>query len=141
MEWSETAAVLGGEEVLGKRVDSGLAFVRRVERGLPKRALTKLRKQSGLSDADMAEVIPRRTLTAIKGSKTLSPEQSDRIARLARVTAHAQRAFGDPVAALEWLRTRNPALGDETPLRLLRTGSGANLVESVLTRIEYGVYE
>lgn len=141
MEWSETAAALGGQEVLGKRVTSGLAFVRRVERGLPKRALTRLRQSSGLTDTDMAEVIPRRTLTAIKSSRKLSPEQSDRIARLAGVMAHAQRTFGDREAALEWLRTSNPTLGNESPLRLLRTGSGANLVESVLTRIEYGVYE
>jgi putative toxin-antitoxin system antitoxin component (TIGR02293 family) len=49
--------------------------------------------------------------------------------------------FGDPEVAREWLLTPNPALDHEIPLRLLRTGSGARVVEAVLIRIEHGVYE
>ena len=141
MEWYETANALGGAEVLGEEVVSGTTFVHRVERGLPKRVVGQLKRFSGFSDSDLAEVIPRRTLTNLKRVQTLSPEQSDRVARMAGVTAHAHRVFGDPEAALEWLRTPNPALGHEAPLRFLRTGSGTAVVDAVLTRIEYGVYE
>lgn len=141
MEWYETANALGGVEVLGEDVVSGTTFVHRVERGLPKRAVVQLKRFSGFSDSDLAEVIPRRTLTNLKRAQTLSPEQSDRVARMAGVTAHAQRVFGDRAGALEWLRTPNAALEGETPLRFLRTGSGAAVVDAVLTRIEYGVYE
>jgi putative toxin-antitoxin system antitoxin component (TIGR02293 family) len=141
MEWYETANALGGVEVLGAEVVSGTSFVRKVEQGLPRRALVQFKRFSGLSDSDLSEVIPRRTLTNLKSVGTLSPEQSDRIARMAGVTAHAQRVFQERGAALEWLRSPNPALGQETPLRMMRTGSGAALVDSVLTRIEYGVYE
>jgi putative toxin-antitoxin system antitoxin component (TIGR02293 family) len=141
MEWYETANALGGVEVLGAEVVSGTSFVRKVEQGLPRRALVQFKRFSGLSDSDLSEVIPRRTLTNLKSVGTLSPEQSDRIARMAGVTAHAQRVFQERGPALEWLRSPNPALGQETPLRMMRTGSGAALVDSVLTRIEYGVYE
>lgn len=141
MEWQETVSALGGAEVLGKQVVSGAAFVHSVEEGLPRTSLTELKRFSGLSDTDLAAVIPRRTLTNMKAARRLSPEQSDRIARTAGIAAHAQRVFGDVDTARIWLLTANPALGGQSPLRLLRTGSGAQLVEGVLIRIEYGVYE
>ena len=141
MEWYATAKALGGVAVLGEEVVSGSAFVLRIEHGLPRKVVAELKRYSGLSDADLAEVIPRRTLTNLKKAQRLTPEQSDRVARMAGVTALAQRVFGDAGAAREWLLARNPALGNEAPLRMLKTGSGAQLVESVLTRIEHGVYE
>ena len=141
MEWRETISALGGREVLGKDVISGAAFVQTVERGLPRSALAELKRFSHLSDSDLTAVIPRRTLTSIKRARRLTPDQSDRIARTAGIAALAQRVFGDVDVAREWLLTQNPALEGHVPLRLLRTGSGAHLVEAVLLRIEYGVYE
>ncbi|PYS77782.1 MAG: antitoxin [Acidobacteria bacterium] len=141
MEWRETISALGGREVLGKDVISGSAFVQTVERGLPRSALAELKRFSHLSDSDLTAVIPRRTLTSIKRARRLTPDQSDRIARTAGIAALAQRVFGDVDVAREWLLTQNPALEGHVPLRLLRTGSGAHLVEAVLLRIEYGVYE
>ena len=112
-----------------------------VERGLPRSALAELKRFSHLSDSDLATVIPRRTLTSIRRARRLTPGQSDRIARTAGIAALTQRVFGDVDVAREWLLTPNPALEGHVPLRLLRTGSGAHLVEAVLLRIEYGVYE
>jgi putative toxin-antitoxin system antitoxin component (TIGR02293 family) len=141
MEWQETATALGGVAVLGKEVISGVAFARKIEQGLPRAAIVRLKRFTHLSDADLAEVIPRRTLTSMRGVKKLSAEQSDRVARTAGIAALAQRVFGDADLARDWLRTPNPALNHETPLRLLRTGSGAKVVENVLIRIDHGAYE
>jgi putative toxin-antitoxin system antitoxin component (TIGR02293 family) len=141
MEWFETAGALGGAAVLGEGVNTGAAFVERIEQGLPRRALDQLKRFSGLTDADLSAVIPRRTLTSLKRSRRLTADQSDRLARIAGIVAMAQGVFGDPKLAREWILTSNVALGREPPLRLLRTGSGAQLVEAVLTRIEHGVYE
>jgi putative toxin-antitoxin system antitoxin component (TIGR02293 family) len=141
MEWQETMSALGGAGVLGSAVISGAAFVQTVEQGLPRTAVTELKRFSGLSDADLTAVIPRRTLTGMKLARRLTTEQSDRIARTAGIAALAQRVFGEVEAARTWLLTPNPALEGQSPLRLLRTGSGAEVVEGVLLRIEYGVYE
>ena len=65
----------------------------------------------------------------------------DRVARTAGIAALAQRVFGDADIAREWLLAPNPALNHKMPLRLLRTGSGAKVVEDILTRIDHGVYE
>lgn len=141
MEWHETMNALGGTAVLGKSIVSGAAFVQQIEQGLPRNVIVQLKRYSRLSDADLTEVIPRRTLTSMRNVRRLTPEQSDRVARTAGIAALAHRVFGDPEIAREWLLTPNPALGSEVPLRLLRTGSGAHLVEEVLVRIEHGVYE
>ena len=141
MEWQETAEALGGVAVLGKEVISGVAFARRVEQGLPVSAIVRLKRFTHFSDSDLAEVIPRRTLTSMRGVKKLSTEQSDRVARTAGIAALAQRVFGDPELARKWLLSPNPVLNQEIPLRLLRTGSGAKVVEDVLIRIDHGVYE
>lgn len=141
MEWQETINALGGRSVLGKSVVSGASFVESVERGLPRGAVAELKRFGRLSDSDLAAVIPRRTLTSMRRSRRLTAEQSDRVARTAGIVALAQRVFGDADGAREWLLAPNPALEGQVPLRLLRTGSGAQLVEAVLIRIEHGVYE
>ena len=141
MGWQATANALGGAEVLGVGASSGAAFVQRIEQGLPKKAVARFKSYSRFSDAEIAEVIPRRTLTTLKHSRRLSVEQSDRFARMAWIATLARRVFGEADDAKAWLLSPNAALGGESPLRMLRTESGAHLVASVLTRIEHGVYE
>jgi hypothetical protein len=46
MEWQETIKALGGRKVLGKDMVSGTAFVQTVERGLPRNAITELKRFS-----------------------------------------------------------------------------------------------
>ena len=57
------------------------------------------------------------------------------------IAAVAERVFGDPEAARQWLHSPNPALDDATPIAMLATPHGAETVAAVLGRIEHGVYE
>lgn len=85
-------------------------------------------------------VVPRRTLARRRlAGERLSPEESDRAVRLARITAHAERVFGDAEKAHGWLREPSRTLGGTAPLNLLRTETGAHLVEQTLHRIDYGM--
>jgi putative toxin-antitoxin system antitoxin component (TIGR02293 family) len=70
----------------------------------------------------------------------LTPEQSDVVIRTARTLAKAIDVLGDREKAVHWLTTPNRALGGEVPMSLLDTSAGAHEVETVLGRIEYGVY-
>lgn len=121
-------------------IESELDFVRLVERGLPRRALDGLVRLGALTRAELEEIIPRRTLTHLRARRRLTPEQSDRIARAGGVFAFAHHVFANRDKANRWMRQPNAALQGHAPLSLLRTGSGANLVETVLGRIEYGIY-
>jgi putative toxin-antitoxin system antitoxin component (TIGR02293 family) len=79
-----------------------------------------------------------RTAQRRKEQGTLNAEESDRIARIARVTQRAIEAFGDKAQAREWIKRSNRALQGFAPLSLLSTDAGAALVTDELGRIEYG---
>ncbi len=86
-------------------------------------------------------VVPRRTFARRKqANDKLSPEESDRAVRLARLTAMAERIFGDEEKAHRWMRKPSPMLEGATPLSLLRSESSAQLVEQALHRIDYGMF-
>ena len=99
--------------------------------------------ESGLIDLNELYmlVVPRRTLAHRKERQgTLSPEQSDRLARLVRVFARAEEALGERAKATRWMRKANRTLGGKRPIDLLESDVGARMVERILGRIEYGVY-
>jgi putative toxin-antitoxin system antitoxin component (TIGR02293 family) len=140
MKLLDTMESLGGASVIGREVHSEVEAVQLVEDGLPARTINRFQEMGGLSEHDMASIFPRRTLTHIKKTARLSTEQSDRLARAAGVFRSAHEAFGNREKANAWMLHPNRALGGKAPISLLRTGSGAQLVEDVLTRIAWGVY-
>jgi putative toxin-antitoxin system antitoxin component (TIGR02293 family) len=135
-----TMESLGGAAVMGREAHSEVEAVEMVEGGLPAATVSWLQRLGDLGETDLATIIPRRTLTHLKKSSRLSAEQSDRITRAAGIYQMAHEAFGNREKANVWMRQPNRALQGKVPLALLRTGSGARLVEDVLTRIAYGVY-
>ncbi|HEY6909219.1 MAG TPA: MbcA/ParS/Xre antitoxin family protein [Myxococcales bacterium] len=67
-------------------------------------------------------------------------EATERFLRLVRMVARAEHVLGARDAALDWLRTPNPALEGEKPISLLDTEVGAESVNEVLGRLEHTVY-
>jgi putative toxin-antitoxin system antitoxin component (TIGR02293 family) len=82
--------------------------------------------------------INERTAQRRRERGALSPEESDRVARIARVSQRAIDSLGDESRAREWLKRPNRALQDAAPLDLLSTDGGSELVTDELGRIEYG---
>ncbi len=80
-----------------------------------------------------------RTLSRRQTSGALSPVQSDRVYRFARVAAHAEEVFGSDEKSKDWLLSHNRALG-QSPVDLLDTDAGTEAVEEVLYRIEHGIF-
>jgi putative toxin-antitoxin system antitoxin component (TIGR02293 family) len=87
-----------------------------------------------------AVVIPKRTLARrMRAGEPLTTEETDRALRLARIATQADRVFGDREKSARWLRKPNRAAGQQAPIVLLETETGAKLVEDLLVRIEYGM--
>jgi putative toxin-antitoxin system antitoxin component (TIGR02293 family) len=136
------AEKLGGRRVLEREVGSELDLAELIHEGLPVGAVDAV-IESGLIDLSelYALVVPRRTLAHRKERQgTLSPEQSDRLARLVRVFARAEEALGERAKATRWMRKPNRTLGGRRPIDLLESDVGTRMVERALGRIEYGVY-
>jgi putative toxin-antitoxin system antitoxin component (TIGR02293 family) len=134
-------SVLGGPKVLRRSVRSPEELAERVREGLPFAALSAVMQQYAIPRGVLGDILhlsPRNFLRR-KEQKRLSPEESDRLYRLARVIAHANRIFEDPDESADWIQTPNAALGKQQPLTLLDTDIGVEQVDQVLGRIEHGI--
>jgi putative toxin-antitoxin system antitoxin component (TIGR02293 family) len=143
METAAIAEVLGGRKVLGKAIRKPDDLARLVREGLPASTVTALAQKLHIGNSVLSRKlgIPQRTLTRRLSQRSLlTPAESDRTVRVARVYANAIEMIGDPEKANEWLRTPNRALGGERPLDQLDTDVGAQMVDDILGRIAHGVY-
>jgi putative toxin-antitoxin system antitoxin component (TIGR02293 family) len=136
-------ALLGGRRVLYTPLHSrSVPHGRRVARAFQFKyaAIENLSEFLGESTPKLMQLIQvnERTAQRRREQGLLSPEESDRIARIARVAQRAVEAFGDENQAREWLKRPNRVLQDVPPLELLGTDGGAVLVADELGRIESG---
>lgn len=134
--------LLGGEGVLHARPRILMDWIPLVRRGLPAASVDSIVRLTCIAQTELAKAlgIPDRTLARRKREGVLSPEESAKFVRFARVVERAEEVFEDQVAALAWLRSDNPALGGVTPLSLMDTELGADTVLDTLGRIEHGVF-
>lgn len=133
---------LGGRKLLKREVRSDLDLVEAIQGGLPTRVVEEVLRSGLFEPGELyAIVVPRRTLAHRKRKRQpLSPEQSDRLARIVRVAERAEEALGTRQKAARWLRTSNRALQGRRPIDLLESDVGARMVERALGRIEHGLY-
>ncbi len=139
------AEKLGGKRVLRREITSELELAEAVRAGLPSSALNHILDELAEWVDSRVEVFrvvgSARTLQRKRTARaTLSADESDRLARLARLLVRAEEALGNAEKAHHWLSKPNRALGGERPLSLLDSDAGALAVERVLGRIEHGVY-
>ena len=134
--------LLGGEKVLGRKASSPLKLVDTLREGLPYSSLKAVMRALGLTRQEASRILslPLRTLDRRKRQRRLEAVESDRLYRLASIAAHAIGVLGSPEHAARWLRHPNRALGGVVPLDLLDTEVGAEQVDEILGRIEYGLY-
>lgn len=135
-------ALLGGEGVLHASPRVAMDWIAVVRRGLPSASVDAVVRLTRITQVQLAQAlaIPERTLARRKREGALSPEESAKFVRLARVVERAEVVFEDTSAALAWLQTDNASLGGVAPLSLLDTDIGADSVLDTLGRIEHGVF-
>lgn len=138
---ADSIAELGGEKTLGRKIRDEQDLLASIREGFPQQVVGEVSRAAQVTIKELSEslALSQRSLQRRKDGR-LATHESDRIYRLARVLALAKRTFGDEEKALRWLRKPVRALGGGTPLEALDTEAGSNLVETVLGRIEYGVY-
>lgn len=132
---------LGGRKVFKRRIVSLEDLRQTVKEGLPYASFEALSARLGLDrdEAATALHLPHRTIARRKKQQKLRADESDRVLRLARISAQAAETFGSETKATEWLRRPNRALGNVIPLQLLDTDIGVYQVEEILGRIEHGL--
>ncbi len=137
----QVARILGGERVLGRRIRTLEQLRRAVEAGLPVAALSRVAEHVASYDVDAAAVkyriVPKATLH--RRDTRLTLEESERLERLARITALAESVWEDAALAHEFLTNPQPQLEGMRPIDLTRSDLGARQVEQLLMKIEYAL--
>ena len=122
--------------------DTPLDLVTLTRRGLRKKALINLGQILELTIADLANLLPvtKRTIQRKAPDDFLNSAVSEQIILISELTDKGIETFGSADTFKKWLKTKNTALNGYTPLNLLDTAIGIQMVEDVLTRLSYGVY-
>lgn len=122
--------------------EDSILLIAAVRAGLPMDELADLRAALDLPMERLAAKIgmSRATFHRRQKAGVLSPDESDKAIRLARILGHAISVFGSHEAARQWLSSPQTGLGGGIPLDFAETEIGAREVEHLLGRIDYSVY-
>ena len=131
------------ERLLGLELQSANDLVASIIRGLPVECLETCATNSGLAVDALASVVglhPAKLGRRIAKGRLTSAE-SDHLVSLANTIACVMNLFsGEKVTAAKWFITPSPTLGNITPLQMTRTHTGCRAVETVIGRLEHGVF-
>jgi putative toxin-antitoxin system antitoxin component (TIGR02293 family) len=113
-----------------------------IESGVPVATMSDFVASSGVPLKDLYDiVIPARTLKHRRARReSLTPDESDKLARLVRIFDHAVRVFDGIERARTWLNEPKRRFDGRTPIEMLRTEIGARMVDEFLGQIEYGMF-
>jgi putative toxin-antitoxin system antitoxin component (TIGR02293 family) len=131
-------------QLLGGKKVSPLDAHEMLLRGVPAKSLTRLLHTLTIKRSALEKALGMswRTVQRQRNEpeKLLSQEQSGRAWKFAEVLAKATEVFGSQRDAEQWMERPAIGLDQRRPIDLLRTPAGAELVETFLERLEYGVY-
>jgi putative toxin-antitoxin system antitoxin component (TIGR02293 family) len=113
-----------------------------VEQGLPRTALRHVAEWLAGGDKTKIAtlewgVVPKTTLE--RRETQLSPQESERTERVARLSVHARRTLGTEAEAREFMTTPHPELDGRSPIDAAMTDLGTRRAEQILNAIEYGL--
>ncbi len=119
-----------------------LTFDAIIRKGIPYAKVRLVKTALNLTDNEFADYlgISLRTLQRKRDSREkLSIPEGDRLFRIARIFALAVSVLENEEMARKWLHRPQRGLGGRVPIQVIQTEAGAQEVESLLEKIEYGV--
>jgi putative toxin-antitoxin system antitoxin component (TIGR02293 family) len=117
------------------------ALIELTRRGLPGDTIDTLAKNLGITVTDLSRFLHVSSRTLMRNrSKLLDKHLSDHMLTIGTVVARCTDLFQSHEKASRWLKSPSTALGNNRPLDLLDTTTGATMVLNLLGRIEQGVF-
>jgi len=122
--------------------DDKHSFLSVVKSGLEYDTLIDFMKMAEFHMDEMAHIlhINSRTIRRLSTKDTLNIDISEKLLELLRLYRFGLEVFGDLSVFNVWIRRSIRGLGDVTPMSLLDTGIGVEIVMDELERLAYGVY-
>ena len=140
---SLTVESLIGRFVGEKPPTTPIDWVSVIRNGLPVQVIESVTKATHLTQAELVRslglaertILRRKKASASKPDTKLTPDETARLLRFARIAESASRTFEDDELALTWLRQPNSTMAGNRPLDLLDTDLGAEFVIDTLDQI------
>lgn len=137
---ARTRALIQVGEVLKTPIKTSVDIVRVTRAGISPEAVEALLRR-GFTRAEISWIVPARTLTHRRQKKErLTPEESGRWLRAAKIQALAEIVLGDSTKALQWLHKPRKAFDSLNAMELMQTEVGAQLVEEILGQLDSGYF-
>jgi len=137
IEAKKIATVMG----LTQKVHTLSELTKEVQHGLQRKTLVytvqQVTRDRRVEKRIINQIIPRSSHIIRK--KLLSPAESERVERVARVYAMAVEVWGDDEAARTFLSKPHPMLNNQSPLETSINEPGASQVEQLLEKLRYGL--
>lgn len=130
-------------DVFGREItEDPMDYISAIRSGLPGSSVNAVSELLQVSKGEIYSLlhITPRTAQRITRSERLDVDKSDHLVQLMKIHRRCMDVFQDEDKAMRWLKTPNFSLGEQTPLSLLDTTEGIELVADTLSRIEYGVF-
>lgn len=125
-------------KLAGVSLASPLDEVRLTQNGVACEAIDRL-KDLGAPNTTLRWIINPRTLSTRKNhQKRLTPEETQRWLRAAKVHALALEVFGEQEKANAWLQKPKRKFGSQSASVLVQYEAGAQLVKDTLNQIDSG---
>lgn len=142
MQLVQVSEILGGEKILGKKLESKMDLVELGNIGVTKSAVSHLASYLSLSWKQIAELLPitERTLQRYSAQQHFNSAVSEQVLHIAEVLAKGTEVFQDKKKLAVWLKTPHKVFYGKTPFSMLNSRFGMELVLEELGRIEFGVY-
>ncbi len=117
-------------------------LIGKLKQGLPVGAFDRLREGLDVPEKMLASTvnIAYRTLSRRKKEGRFKTDESERVLRIAKLYEKALDVLEDVELTRQWFKMPAKSLGGKTPLEYADTEPGAQEVEDLLVRIEYGVF-
>ena len=110
--------------------------------GLPKSLLLSLAKRISLTIQEFADImhISERTLQRYDDDTIIKTEYAEKAVELARLYTRGEEVFGSMDKFKSWMKTPLHIYKGETPVSLLDTSLGFDMIFKELGRIEHGIF-
>ena len=133
-------SLLGGSKAI--KLSNDFDVIKLARNGFPKRVLLALAKKISLNIQELAYIlhISERTLQRYDDDAIIKTEYAEKAVELARLYTRGEEVFGSMDKFKLWIKTPGYVFKGETPVSLLDTSAGFDMVFRELGRIEHGIF-
>jgi len=113
-----------------------------IRTGIKSSSIASFLKHSNLSQKQLSKIIhlSERTLQRNSPEKLLDLGASEKLIELCRLFHKGITVFNNKEKLLLWINRPNLPLNNQTPLELMETSLGMDMVHDELIKIEQGVF-